>query len=95
MSWYELCLAACNQDALHSSLLTAACQWSQFSFVLMQVGFALSCLVCIVHELPRFCTAWQTITVQKSGLQNIQCDNLQIPHCHFKLTDVTFAQAYL
>ena len=54
----------------------------------MQLPFALSCLVCIVHELPRFCTAWQTITVRKGGLQNIQCDNLQIPRLPFRLTDL-------
>ena len=93
MSWYEPCLPACHRDASHSGLLTAACQWSQLSFVSLQVGFALSCLICLVHELPRFCTAWQPITVQKGGLQNIQCDNLQIPRCPF--TDVTSEQAYL
>jgi hypothetical protein len=28
------------------------------------------------------------------GLQNLQCDNLQILSCYFTLIDVTFKQAY-
>ena len=61
----------------------------------MLVPSVLSCLVCIVHELPRSCTAWQLVTVQTGGLQNIQRDNLQIPHRPFRLTDFIAEQAYL